>query len=165
MNKVNEFIKPIIMRKHKFDIKAWIAYKKLIKKCKKLSPSFNQMCSIAEFIAILRETYMYGNNDNLHLFMGTIPKGYTGSEACSMFYKKKDHFTIGFVLIKNTRSINIEIERKGQNIKSEKELISFIDGEYQFKDIYDQEKFLFITSCLMDGVCELITYYFKNKKF
>ena len=165
MNNINEFIKPIVMRKHKFDIKAWIAYRKLIRKCKKLSPSFNQMCKIAEFIDILRSTYMYSNNDELHLFTGTLPKGYLKTTACSMFYKRKNHFSIGFVLLKDSRTINIEIERCGQNIKSEKEYISFIDGEYEFKDIYDQEKFLFITSCLMDGVCELITYYFKNKKF
>ena len=153
------------MRKHKLDLKAWIAYKKLIKKCKKLSPSFDQLCEIAEFIKILRETYMYGNSEDLHLFIGTIPKGYSGDTACSMFYKQKDHFTIGFVMLKPERSINIEIDRKGQNIKSEKELISFIEGEYELKDEYDKEKFLFITSCLMDGVCELITYYYKNKKF
>jgi hypothetical protein len=162
---MNTYIEPIIMRKHKFDIKALIAYKKLIKKCKKTSPSFDQMCEIAEFLEILRESYMYGNNDNFHLFTGTLPKGYTRLNACSMFYKEKDNFSIGFVLLKDGRTINIEIERRGQNIKSEKEHISFKDGEYQFKDIYDQEKFLFITSCLMDGVSELITYYFKNKKF
>lgn len=165
MNISNEYIKPIIMRKRKFDIKAWIAYRKLIKKCKKTSPSFNQMCDIAEFLEILRESYMYGNNDNFHLFTGTLPKGYTRLNACSMFYKEKDNFSIGFVLLKDTRTINIEIDRRGQTIKSDKEHISFVDGQYQFKSIYDQEKFLFITSCLMSGVCELITYYFKNKKF
>lgn len=164
MDNINVYVKPIIMRKRKFDIKAWIAYKKIIKKCKKLSPSFNQMCEIAEFIEILRESYMYGNNDNFHLFTGTLPKGYTRLNSCSMFYKDKDNFTIAFVLLKESRTINIEIERRGQN-KSEKERIVFDDGQYEFKSIYDQEKFLFITSCLMDGVCELITYYFKNKKF
>lgn len=165
MGKVNEYVRPIIMRKHKFDIRAWLAYKKIIKKCKKLSPSFDQMCKIAEFIEILRESYMYGNNDNFHLFTGTLPNGYTKLNACSMFYKEKDNFSIGFILLKDTRTINIEIDRRGQTIKSVKERISFVDGEYQFKSIYDQEKFLFITSCLMDGVCELISYYFKNKKF
>jgi hypothetical protein len=162
---MNTYIEPIIMRKRKFDIKAWIIYRKLIKKCKKISPSFDQMCEIAEFVEILRESYMYGNNDNFHLFTGTLPKGYSKVDSCSMFYREKDSFTIGFVLLKDKRTINIEIERRGQTIKSEKEHISFKDGEYQFKDIYDQEKFLFITACLMDGVCELITYYFKNKKF
>lgn len=164
MNNINEYIKPIIIRKHKFDIRAWLAYKKIIRKCKKLSPSFNQMCDIAEFIELLRESYMYGNNDSFHLFTGTLPKGYTKLNACSMFYKEKDNFSIAFVLLKNSRTINIQINRRGQNI-TEKEEISFIDGQYEFKNIYDQEKFLFITSCLMNGVIELITYYFKNKKF
>jgi hypothetical protein len=165
MDKINRYVKPIIMRKHKFDIKAWIAYKKIIKKCKKLSPSFYDLWEIADFIEILRESYMYSNNDNFHLFTGTLPKGYNRNNARSMFYKEKDSFAIGFVLLNPMNSINIEIDRKGQTIKSEKEQISFIDGQYKFKDIYDQEKFLFITSCLMNGVCELITYYFKNKKF
>lgn len=165
MDKVNEFIKPIIMRKRKFDIKAWIAYRKLIKKCKKLSPSFNQLCEIAEFIELLRETYMYGNNQNFHLLSSSLPKGYTRDTACSMYYKDEDNFTIGFILLKESRTIAIEIDRRGQTIRSQKEQIRFIDGQYQFRDIYDQEKFLFITSCLMNGVSELITYYFKNKKF
>ena len=165
MNEINEYIKPIIMRKRKYDIKAWIAYKRLIKKCKKLSPSFDQMCEMAEFLEILRISYMYGNNDNFHLFIGTLPKGFTRLNACSMFYKENDNFSIGFILIKDKREINIKVERRGQNIKSEAETITFIDGQYEFRDIYDQEKFLFITSCLMNGVCELITYYFNNKKF
>lgn len=163
--RINEYVKPIIMKKHKFDIKAWIAYKKLIKKCKKLSPSFDQLCDIDEFIKILRESYMYANNDKFHLFTGTPPKGYHNYNSCSMFYEEKNEFTIKFILIKPSKTINIEINRKGQNTNSDKEKISFKEGEYQFKSIYDQEKFLFITSCLMDGVCELITYYFKNKKF
>jgi hypothetical protein len=164
MNNINEYIKPIILKKKGFNIKSWLAYRKLIKKCKKLSPTFNQMCEIAEFLEILRESYMYGNSSKFHLFTGTLPKGYNKFNACSMFYKEEDNFSIAFVLIKTDRSINIEINRRGQTT-SEKEHISFRDGEYQFKNIYDQEKFLFITSCLMSGVCELITHYYKNKKF
>jgi hypothetical protein len=164
MDNINEFIAPIIMRKNKHDIKAWISYRKLIKKCKKMSPSFDEMCKISEFLDIIRYSYMYGNNDKFHLFIGTTPKGYNKSNSCSMFYKGED-FSIGFILLKDTRTISIEIYRKGQNVKLETERIHFIDGEYEFKDIYDEEKFLFMTSCLMTGVTELVTYYFKNKKF
>jgi len=167
MNKniINEFAMPIIIKKRKHDFKAWIEYRKVMKKCRTLSPTFNQMCSIAEFIDILRESYLYGNNDQFHLFLGTMPKNYTKLNACSIFYKDTDKFAIGFVMLKDERKINIEIDRKGQHIKSEKEYISFVDGEYKFKDIYDQEKFLFITSCLMSGVAELVEYYYKNKRF
>lgn len=160
---INEFIEPIVIKKKKHDFKAWIKYKKIIKKCKKLSPSFNQMCEISNFLEILRTSYMYGNSDNFHLFLGTLPKNYTKKNACSMFYKQGNDFSIGFILIKTDKTINISIRRGGQN-RNEVENISFVDGTYQFKDIYDQEKFLFITSCLMTGVVELITYYYKNKK-
>lgn len=164
-NITNEFIKPIVMKRKKHDFKAWIEYRKIIKKCNKLSPSFNQICEISDFLNILRESYMYGNSDSFHLFLGVLPRNHTKLDSCSVFYKDKDKFSIGFILLKETRTINIEIERRGQNIKSEKEHISFVEGEYKFKDIYDQEKFLFITSCLMDGVVELIEYYYKNKRF
>ena len=121
------------------------------------------MCEISNFLEILRTSYMYGNSDNFHLFLGTLPKNYTKKNACSMFYKQGNDFSIGFILIKTDKTINISIRRGGQN-RNEVENISFVDGTYQFKDIYDQEKFLFITSCLMTGVVELITYYYKNKK-
>lgn len=162
---VNEFAKPIIMKKKKHDFKAWLAYRNIIKKCKTTSPSFDQMCDIEDFLRIIRECYMYGNSDTFHLFLGTLPKNRTRLNTCSMFYKENDKFTIGFILLKDTREIAIEIDRRGQNIKSEKEHIRFIDGQYEFKNIYDQEKFLFITSSLMNGVIELIKYYYKNKTF
>lgn len=163
-NNINFFVKPIIMRKHKFDIKSWIEYKRVIKKCKKTSPSFDDLCEIYDFLTIIRKSYMYGNSLDFHLFIGSIPKGYTKNNSCSIFYKDNG-FNIGFILLRDTRTINIEITRNGQSKKDDRELISFVDGEYKFKDIYDQEKFLFITSCLMDGLCELISYYYKNKRF
>jgi hypothetical protein len=61
------------------------------------------------------------------------------------------------------KQINIEIIRNAQNRK-DVERIQFYDGEYEFKDEYDQEKMLFIISCLMHGVQELIIHYYKNKK-
>lgn len=162
--KINRFIEPIVLKKKKHSFKSWIKKKLLIRRCNKLSPSFNQMCEIYEFLKILRNSYMYSNDKQFHLFIGTIPKGRNGSNTCSMFYKEDEKFSIGFILFKDTKTINIEIDRKGQIIKSQKEYIEFTDGEYEFKDVYDKEKMLFITSCLMNGVVELIDYYYKNKK-
>lgn len=162
MQEINTYIKPIIMKRKKHDFKAWIEYRKIIKLCDKTSPSFKQMCEISQFIDILMESYMYGNNKDFHLFATTYPKGHTRLDTCTMCYKEET-FSVSFILFKETRKINIEINRSGQTM-NKREQISFIDGEYQFKDIYDQEKFLFITSCLMNGVKELITYYYKNKK-
>ena len=103
---------------------------------------------------------MYNNNDKFHLFLG-IDKKYTSNNLAIIY--KEDGYIIKFVLNVEMTQINIEIVRSGKN-KNETERISFIDGQYQFKDIYDQEKMLFITSCLMNGVVELIEYYYKNKK-
>lgn len=159
---INMFAKPIIMKKHKYDFKAWLAKYKLIKQINKTSPSFNMMVEIHEFLNILRNSYMYDNSDTFHLFLGSIDKKYNSKNTLAIIYKENG-FTIKFVLDVETSQINIEIIRAGKS-KSEAERISFYDGQYEFKDIYDQEKMLFITSCLMNGVVELIEYYYKNKK-
>lgn len=150
------------MKKRKHDFKSWWAKRKLIRQLNKTSPSFNMMVLIHEFLNILRDSYMYDNNDTFHLFLGSIDKRYNPNNALAMIYKENG-FTIKFVLDVEESQINIEIIRAGKS-KNEAERISFHDGEYQFKDIYDQEKMLFITSCLMNGVVELIEYYYKNKK-
>lgn len=165
-NNINMFIKPIIIKKHKHDIIAWFIKHRLIKIINKTSPSFKMMVQIHEFLLLLREIYMYDNNDRFHLFLGTEPKhNKRNNKSLAMIYKENG-FSIKFILVfedGNRNQINIEITRKGQN-SNDIEHISFYDGEYKFKNIYDQEKMLYITSCLMNGVCELIEYYYKYKK-
>lgn len=160
---LNTFIEPIIKKKYKYDFFAWIAKNKLMRKIKKTSPSFADMIEIHEFLNILRNSYMYDNNSDFHLFLGSVGKSYSSRNTLAMIYKEHG-FGIKFVLvISDKNQINIEITRNGQS-KNDIEKISFYDGEYQFKDIYDQEKMLFIVSCLMNGVAELVDYYYKNKK-
>ena len=168
---INLFIKPILIKSHKHDLKAWFVKRKLIKEINKTSPSFDTMHEIYGFLKLLREIYMYDNNDKFHLFLATITKNTNSNNTFAMVYKEPG-FTIKFVLVLKDnvdpdnvkKQINIEIQRSGQN-KNDVERISFYDGEYKFKDIYDQEKMLFITSCLMHGVVELIEYFYSNKKF
>jgi hypothetical protein len=69
------------------------------------------------------------------------------------------------MLGKISNDIHIEINRNAQTNSSDTEKISFNDGEYVFKDIYDEEKFRTIISCIMTGVAELINYYYKHKRF
>lgn len=168
---VNIFIRPILIKSHKYDLRAWFAKRKLIKEINKTSPSFDTIHEIYEFLKLLREIYMYDNNDKFHLFLATVTKNVNPNNTFAMVYKEPG-FTIKFVLVFEDnidpdnikKQINIEIQRSGQN-KNDVERISFYDGEYKFKDIYDQEKMLFITSCLMYGVVELIEYFYSNKKF
>ena len=162
MGSVNIFIKPILIKKYKHDFKAWVLKRKTIKLLNKASPSFDMMCSICEFLTLLREIYMYDNSSKFHLFSATI-KNNTIKNSMAMIYKE-EAFSIKFILINgNKKQINIEIQRNGQT-KNDIEHISFFDGEYKFKDKYDEEKMLFITSSLMSGVIELLEYYYANKR-
>lgn len=162
MSNINIFAKPIIMKKHKHDFKAWLAKKSLIRKINKMSPSFTTMVCIHEFLNILRTSYMYDNNDTFHLYIAAIDKKYNHGNNLAMVYKENG-FSIKFVLTLDESRINLEIVRNGKS-KAEVERISFLDDQYEFKDIYDKEKMLFITSCLMNGVAELVEYYYTNKK-
>lgn len=163
MEEINRFIEPIVMKKKKHDFHAWLCKRKLIKMINKTSPSFSMMLEIHEFLNILRECYMYDNNDKFHLFIASVNKNYNSSKTLAMVYKEKG-FSIKFILVIGDKNqINIEITRNGQN-KNEVERISFYDGEYEFQNIYDEEKMLFIISSLMQGVKELINYYYDNKK-
>lgn len=163
MTNVNMFIEPIIMKKKKHDLKAWIAKCKLVRKLNKTSPSFDMMVHIHEFLSVLRDVYMYDNNSIFHLFLaGVNNKNYNSRNTLAMIYKENG-FSLKFVLETDSKKINIEITRNGQN-RSDIERISFFDGQYEVKNIYDEEKMLFIISCLMSGVIELVDNYYKNKK-
>lgn len=163
---INMFMEPLIMKRHKHDMAAWFMKRKLLKIINKTSPSFNMMVQIHEFLSLLREVYMYDNNDKFHLFLATEPRyNKKNNKSLAMIYKENGFYIKFILVIENSgkNQINIEINRKGQN-STDIEHISFYDGEYEFKSIYDQEKMLYITSCLMDGVKELVEYYYKYKK-
>lgn len=168
---INRFIKPILHKSKPRDYKANKERKELIKMINHTSPDFGMMLEIHEFLNLITEIYMYDNNAKLfHLFLATINtsgKNRTADNTFAMVYKDEG-FTIKYVLcadwIDRHHQINIEINRGGQN-KSNVERISFYDGEYEFKDKYDEEKMRFIISCLMNGLVELINYYYDHKRF
>ena len=165
--KINRFIKPILDKNKPRDFKANKERKELIKMINHTSPSFNMMLEIHEFLVLLTDIYMYDNNEKFHLFLGVVNSKKISDNTFAMVYKG-DGFLIKFVLVADWESgrhqIKIEITRGGQN-KNNIEKIEFYDGEYQFKDEYDKEKMRFIISCLMNGVVELVNYYYENKAF
>ena len=165
--KINRFIKPIIDKSKPRDFKANKERKELIKMINHTSPSFNMMLEIHEFLTLLTDIYMYDNNEKFHLFLGAINNKKNTGNVFAMVYKS-DGFVIKFVLVpdweEGRHQIKIEITRGGQN-KNNIETVEFYDGEYQFKNEYDKEKMRFIISCLMNGVAELVNYYYDNKKF
>ena len=117
------------------------------------------MIDIYNFLIILRNIYMYTNDDKHNLFIATVPKHYDAA----MIYKE-NNFELKFILKKETKLIGIEITRNSNTTK-DKEQIIFNEGEDIISSKYDEEKFLFIISCLMNGLTELIDYYYKYKKF
>ena len=157
--RMNVFIEPILNKKKKFHLSSYIQLRLLIKKLRKSSPDFNTMLEIYDFLILLNKLYMYCNYGNHNLFSCT-----TGKQFDAAFVYEQDNFSIKFGLVKESRQINILIERRfvGQR---EKEQISFYEGEDIIKDKYDEEKFLFIISCLTNGVIDLLKYFYKNKKF
>lgn len=156
--KINMFIEPILNKKKKYHLGSYIQLKRLIRKLNKTSPSFDMMLEMHEFIKLLERLYMYGNDNNHYLFSATIPKGY----SAAMIYKE-DNFEIKYVLRENDKLIAIECITKSQNTKHSRK-VQFHEGDNIIKDKYDEELFLFIISCLMNGLIELMTYYYKNKK-
>ena len=146
--KINMFIEPILNKKKKHHLSSYIQLRRLIRKLNKTSPSFDMMLEMHEFIKLLERLYMYA----------TIPKGY----SAAMIYKE-DNFEIKYVLRENDKLIAIECITKSQNTKHSRK-VQFHEGDNIIKDKYDEELFLFIISCLMNGLIELMMYYYKNKK-
>lgn len=161
-DKLNIFIEPIIEKRSKHDLKSYIKMRKLCKKLKKTSPDFNMLMEIHRFLLIIEKVYMHSSNDDRHnLFSATLPtKDYDGGA----FIYKEENFNIKFLLRSCDRTINIETERIMRSNKV-KDKISFRDGEAIITNKYEEEAFQFIIACVMDGLVELIQYYYKNKRF
>ena len=157
---LNPFIEPIFNKKKK-SIIGYIKMKMLVRRLKKTSPSFDMMIDIYDFLILLDKLYLYNNNNHHKLFSATFPGGY---DAAIIY--KEEWFTIKYILRKSDRMIGINIEKTCNNkggARDKKETIQFIEGQAEINNKYDEEKFLFIISCLMNGLCELIEYYYINK--
>ena len=162
---INEFIEPIIRKHKKHDFFAWLRLRRVLKKMDTISPDFNTLYKLWQLAYFANICYMitYNEDINIHLFLGTI-KNKSYKDAHAMIYKEK-YFSFTFILESSERRINIEIDRSNGNVHKVTERISFIDGEYEYTDRFDEEKFGFIIPCLMRGAKDLIKYLYDNKIF
>lgn len=159
---VNIFIKPIFDKKYKHYLPSYIELKRLLRMIKKTSPDFNMMMEIYNFIKLLEDVYMYGNDPSHNLFSATVPKGYDAA----MIYAE-NNFEIKFVIgrtINNDNEINIQTRRTTRSSGEKTKSLKFNEGDDIINNIEDEQFFLFIVSCLMSGVAELVTYFYNNKK-
>lgn len=159
MEKINMLIEPILSKSSNYDFKSYIKLRKLIKRLKKTSPDYNMMSEIYKFLILLENIYMYGNEEEHYLFSATVPNGYNAA----FIYKEKG-FNIKFILKDSDQMITIVIDRTLRS-KKESRKIEFKNGECIINNKYEEAFFEFIIACLMNGLIELIIYYYKNKKF
>ena len=158
-SKVNRFFEPIMNKKKKFDIIGYFKLKKMIRQLKKTSPDFNMLMEIYEFLLMLEQVYLYGkSNTTKHcLFGATVPKNFDGAIIFD-----NGEFVIKYLLSKNNKRIAIEgSKNSGRSVFK----YDFYDGENIIENDIDEQRFLLIISCLMDSLCDLIVYYYKNKRF
>ena len=78
-----------------------------------------------------------------------------------------NNFEIKFVLgksIDNDNEINIQTRRTTRSSGERTKSLKFNEGDNIIHSKEDEQSLLFIISCLMNGVAELVTYYYNNKK-
>ena len=64
----------------------------------------------------------------------------------------------------NDIEINIQTRRTTRSSGEKTKSLKFNEGDNIIHSKEDEQSLLFIISCLMNGVAELVTYYYNNKK-
>lgn len=159
--KINVFIEPIFAKKSKHDFFAWLKLRKLIKTIHKTAPSYDTLMQINELLYILKDVYMYNNNKELAIC--TIPKNYIASFAFNNL-DKDNEFSIA-ILLGYDNCIAIQTKKNMKGGKADIWNIQFKDGEASINSTYDEERFKFIEACIMNGLINIIKYYYDNKIF
>lgn len=154
----NELIEVVLYDKHK--IKSYIKYKKLLHKIKKISPDYDTLEVIYEFIDQLNFAYFYcldGNN----LFIGDSRKDKKKYNEKSLIYKNKN-VTILIKLLPD-KIIEMNIERY---MGYKKTIISFKDGEAgsYINNKLEEQLFINCIDLLMNALYETIKKYRKFRR-
>jgi len=162
---VNRFVHPIMIKSKKHDFKAWLELRKIRKELRNTSPSYNMMIEMHEAVKICRECFLYANT--LPFVLCKIDKKDRSYGNARAFGIVRDRLKI-IILLGDDDKITIEINMfsgDDKSLPSSIDRISFINGEYEFKDEYDQAKFQTIISLMMSEFENLLVYEYKNKLF
>lgn len=162
---VNRFVHPIMIKSKKHDFKAWLKLIKIRKELRKTSPSFDMMMEMHEAVEIFRDCFLYANT--LPFVLCKIDKKNRSYGNAKAFGIVKDRLKI-IVLLGDDNRITIEINMfsgDDKNLPSTTDKISFISGEYEIKNEYEEAKFQTIISLMMSEFENLIVYEYKNKMF
>jgi len=148
--KRNEFIQMLNNPIPNIVKKMWFKYK-LKKRLKLLSPGFNCMVDIAEFLYYLDLLYLFENDADINGISGVLK---SNLKQCTIIVKPNKAQTIKITLTA-PNYITIETANNGKL----RNKISFEDGEAEVDTIYRRKLFLTIIDCLMDSFTKVLLKY------
>lgn len=157
--KTNDLIEVVLHDKHK--IRSYIKYRKLLHKIKKISPDYNTLEVIYEFIDQLNFSYFYCLDNDNTLFIGNSRKDKKKIDEKSLIYKNKS-VTI-LIKLQSDGMITLDIERY---MGYKKTVISFKNGEANgiINNKLEEQLFINCIDLIMDALYKTIKKYRKFRR-
>lgn len=157
--KTNDLIEVVLYDKHK--IKSYIKYRKLLRKIKKISPDYNTLEVIYEFLDQLNFAYFCCLDDSNNLFIGDSRKDKKKPDEKCLIYKDKS-VTI-LLKLQPDDMITMDIERY---MGYKKTIFTFKNGEAaQFiTNKLEEQLFINCIDLIMDALCRTIKKYRKFRR-
>lgn len=155
--KTNDLIESVLYNKHK--IKSYFKYRKLIHRLKKLSPDYNTLEIIYDFIDQLNFAYFYCLNEDNTLFIANSRKGKNKLGEKSLMYKNSDVKIL--IKLQADDIITMDISR---NMGYSNTTISFKNGEAAINNKLEEQLFINCTDLIMDSLCKIIKKYRKFRR-
>lgn len=154
----NDLIEVILYDKHK--VRSYIKYKKLIHTLKKITPDYNTLEIIYNFIDQLNFAYFYCLDGDNHLFIGDSRKNKNKTNEKSLIYK--DNSVTILIKLKPDDIISIDIERY---MGYKKTCIDFKNNESNIiNNKLEEQLFINCTDLIMDSLCKTIKKYRKFRR-
>ena len=149
----NQLIEAVLYDKHK--IRSYINYLKLLHKLKKISPDYNTLEVIYEFIDQLNFAYFYCLDDTNRLFIKNSRKDSRDkSDKKALMYKDKNVTITLSLLPKDT--IQLDIER---HMGYKQTSITFENGQPVITNKLEAQLFINCTDIIMDELYNIVKKY------
>lgn len=151
----NIFMQWIYNKRHSNKVIHYIKFRWFLHKLNKVTPNFDMLCNIADFIKMLEVVYLYTN------FKPSVLYSLTKSKTDMGFILNVNGHEIVFTLTEDEdRYIRIEIYNLNGKVRSS---VSFKDGATDIiETVHDEQLFINITDWLMKAVIDLLKTYYKK---
>lgn len=148
----NDLIEAVLYNKDR--IRSYFRYLKLLYKIRRISPDYNTLSIIYEFIDQLNFAYFYCLDDNNKLFINDSRKNAKDKDKKALVYKDS---SVTITLTLNPEEmIDLKIERHmGYKLTS----ISFKNGQIILNNKLEEQLFINCTDIIMDELYKTIKKY------